>query len=125
MGSITKDTDVTSERGLLATQYEGLLNQIDTLARASGYKGNNLLTKDTLSVGFEGGSISVKGFNAYVSDMSVNTTGVAKATLGPTTGPNTAWALATDIKFDVNKLDKGVAKLKEESLRNCLRRSAS
>ena len=79
--TITIDTTVTADRAALATQYEGLLAQIDTLAGTSGYKGNNLLTKDTLSVAFEGGQISVRGFNAYASDMGVNTTGEAKATL--------------------------------------------
>jgi flagellin len=92
------------------------MTQIDSLAGTGGYKGNNLLTNDTLSVGFEGGSISVKGFNAYVSDMKVNTAGRADYTssLG-TASDNTKWALATNIKVDLNNLDKGIAKLKEES----------
>jgi flagellin-like hook-associated protein FlgL len=112
-GTITIDSKITSERSTYALQYESIMTQIDSLAGTAGYKGNNLLTNDTLSVGFEGGSISVKGFNAYVSDMKVNTTGVAKATL---TGPDSVkWALTSDIKFDINNLDKGVQKLKEES----------
>jgi len=114
-GNFDIDEDVTSARGILATQYETLLGQIDTLAGASGYKGNNLLTKDTLAVSFEGGSIAVKGFNAYTSDLGVNTTGFAKATLEDTEGPNTFWALASDIRFDIANMDKGIAKLKEES----------
>jgi len=113
--SITVESTITTERGLLATQYEGLLAQIDTLAGTAGYKGNNLLTKDTLGVSFEGGSISVKGFNAYASDLGVNTTGFAKATVTPTTGSNVKWALGTDIKFDITNMDKGVAKLKTEA----------
>jgi len=114
-GVIDIDDEVTTERGVLATQYENLLSQIDTLATASGYKGNNLLTKDTLSVTFEGGSIAVKGFNAYVSDLEVNTTGFAKASLAPTSGPNTAWALSKDIKVDIGNMDKGITKLKQEA----------
>lgn len=113
--TVTIDDSVTSERKTLATQYQDLLTQIDTLATASGYKGTNLLTKDTLSVGFEGGSVSVKGFNAYASDMKVNTTGFAKSSIIPTTNENSYWAVATDIRYDINNLDKGVAKLKEES----------
>jgi flagellin-like hook-associated protein FlgL len=110
---LTIDSKVTSERASYASQYESIMTQIDSLAGTGGYKGNNLLTNDTLSVGFEGGSISVKGFNAYVSDMKVNTTGAAKATL---TGSDTVkWAITSDIKFDINNLDKGVQKLKEES----------
>ncbi len=113
-GTLTIDDKVTTERGILATQYENLLSQIDVLASSSSYKGNNLLTKDTLSVGFEGGSISVKGFNAYVSDMGVNTTGFAKS-MSDTKALNSFWALATNIRYDIGNLDKGVAKLKEES----------
>jgi flagellin len=111
---ITIDDKVTSERGNYAVQYESIMTQIDSLAGTAGYKGNNLLTKDTLSVSFEGGSISVQGFNAYVSDMGVNTTGEAKYddSLG---SENVKWALASNIKFDINNLDKGIAKLKEES----------
>jgi flagellin-like hook-associated protein FlgL len=115
-GTISVDSKVTAERSTYAAQYETIMTQIDSLAGTGGYKGNNLLTNDTLSVGFEGGSISVKGFNAYVSDMKVNTNGRADYTssLG-TASDNTKWALATNIKVDLNNLDKGVAKLKEES----------
>jgi hypothetical protein len=113
-GSTTVDDKVTSERGNYAEQYESIMTQLDSLAGTGGYKGNNLLTNDTLSVGFEGGSISVKGFNAYASDMGVNTAGEANhdAVAGD---ENVKWAVASDIKFDLNNLDKGIAKLKEES----------
>ena len=115
-GTISVDSKVTAERSTYASQYESIMTQIDSLAGTGGYKGNNLLTNDTLSVGFEGGSISVKGFNAYVSDMKVNTAGRADftAALG-SASDNTKWALATNIKVDLNNLDKGIAKLKEES----------
>jgi flagellin-like hook-associated protein FlgL len=114
-GVIDIDKEVTSQRGTLAAQYVNLLTQIDTLAGASGYKGNNLLTKDTLAVTFEGGSIAVKGFNAYASDLGVNTTGTARVTLAPTAGPNTFWALASDVRYDIANMDKGILKLKNES----------
>jgi flagellin len=112
-GTISVDDKVTSERGNYAAQYESILTQLDSLAGTGGYKGNNLLTNDTLSVGFEGGSISVKGFNAYASDMGVNTAGEAESSLDG--DENVKWAVASDIKFDLNNLDKGIAKLKEES----------
>jgi flagellin-like hook-associated protein FlgL len=112
---ITLDSSVTADRAALAKQYEEILQQIDSLAGASGYKGNNLLTKDTLIVNFEGGNISVKGFTAHASDLGVNTTGSAKATLTPTTGTSSYWALASDIKFDIVNMDIGVAKLKSEA----------
>jgi flagellin len=112
--NISVDDKVTSERGVYAAQYEEIMTQLDSLAGTGGYKGNNLLTNDTLSVGFEGGSISVKGFNAYASDMGVNTSGEANS--DTVTGEeNVKWAVAADIKFDLNNLDKGLAKLKEES----------
>jgi flagellin len=114
--TITVDSKVTAERSTYAAQYESIMTQIDSLAGTGGYKGNNLLTNDTLSVGFEGGSISVKGFNAYVSDMKVNTKGYADYSTGlGSASDNTKWALASNIKFDLNNLDKGIQKLKEES----------
>jgi flagellin-like hook-associated protein FlgL len=110
---ITVDDEITSERATYAEQYEEILVQIDSLAGTGGYKGINLLTNDTLSVGFEGGSISVKGFNAYASDMGINTSGEAKATLG---GDNyVKWAIGSDIKFDLNNLEKGVKELKAQA----------
>lgn len=115
-GTISIDSKVTAERSAYAAQYETIMSQIDSLAGTAGYKGNNLLTNDTLSVGFEGGSISVKGFNAYVTNMSVNTKGYADYTAGlGGASDNTKWALASNIKVDLNNLDKGVQKLKEES----------
>ena len=111
------DADIVSERETLALQYETLLGQIDTLAGTAGYKGTNLLTKDTLGVTFEGGSISVKGFNAYASDLGVNTSGTAESSLVKGTGEGLGlkWALANDIKLDITNMDKGVAKLKTEA----------
>jgi flagellin-like hook-associated protein FlgL len=46
--------------------------------------------------------------------MKINTKGYADYTSSLGT-ENTKWALATNIKVDVNNLDKGIAKLKEES----------
>jgi len=107
----TVDTTLTSARNDLAIQYEGLLTQIDTLASTAGYKGNNLLAKDTLSVSFEGGSLAVKGFSATSSDLTVNTTGLATSTFGSTN----KWAIATDINTDLLNIDKGLAKLASEA----------
>jgi len=110
---VTIDTKVTSERQTYALQYEEIMTQIDSLAQSSGYKGNNLLAKDTMAVGFEGGSISVRGFSASVSSMGVNVTGAAKSSV--TGSENVKWAVGSDIRHDVNNLDKGIQKLKEES----------
>ena len=105
------DTTVTSARKTLAEQYEGLLTQIDTLSSTAGYKGTNLLAKDTLSVQFEGGSLTVKGFSATASDLTVNTTGLANED----TYAKNKWAVAIDIKSDLINIDKGLAKLKDEA----------
>jgi hypothetical protein len=111
-GTLDIDTELTSERKALAEQYEGLLTQIDTLASTSGYKGTNLLGKDTLSVQFEGGSLAVKGFSATASDLTVNTnSGMAS----DTTYADNKWAVAADIKEDLISIDKGLAKLKQEA----------
>jgi len=108
---ITVDSEITKPREDLAAQYEGLLTQIDTLATTSGYKGTNLLNKDTLSVNFEGGTLSVQGFNANVSDLGVNTTGAAT----DTTISGHKWAAVADIKTDIINLDKGLSKIKSEA----------
>jgi flagellin-like hook-associated protein FlgL len=110
-GTLTIDTELTSERKALALQYENLLTQIDTLSSTAGYKGNNLLANDTLSVRFEGGSLTVKGFNATASDLTVNTTGLAN----DDTYANNKWAVAADIKSDLINIDKGIAKVKQEA----------
>jgi flagellin-like hook-associated protein FlgL len=110
-GTYTVDTTLTSARNDLAVQYEGLLTQIDTLASTAGYKGTNLLAKDTLSVSFEGGSLTVKGFSATSSDLTINTTGLATSTYGS----DNKWAIAKDINKDIINIDKGLAKLNQEA----------
>jgi flagellin-like hook-associated protein FlgL len=110
-GHMTVDTTVTSARNDLALQYENLLTQIDTLASTAGYQGTNLLGKDTLSVNFEGGALSVKGFSATSSDLGVNTAGVATSTFGS----NNKWAISKDINTDLVNIDKGLNKLNSEA----------
>ena len=110
-GTVTVDDTVTSARNDLAVQYEGLLTQIDTLASTAGYKGTNLLGKDTLSVNFEGGALTVKGFSATSSDLGVNTSGVATSSFGS----DNKWAIAKDINADLVNIDKGLAKLSSEA----------
>jgi flagellin len=108
---ITVDDEISKPREDLAAQYEGLLSQIDTLGTTSGYKGTNLLNNDTLSVNFEGGTLSVQGFNANVSDLGVNTTGAAN----DDTVSGHKWAAVADIKADLINIDKGLAKLATEA----------
>ncbi|MDY6879088.1 MAG: hypothetical protein V2J25_01010 [Desulfatiglans sp.] len=66
----------TTEINDLETQYNTLLDQIDTLAEDSGYKGVNLLggTTQTLNVNFDengDSSITVTGFDGSASGLSL------------------------------------------------------
>jgi flagellin-like hook-associated protein FlgL len=107
------DDDVTTPRADLAQQYEDLLTQIDNLGSTAGYKGVNLLADDTLTIKFEGGSLSVNGFDANVSDLGINTTGEAQNSLN--VNPEGKWALSKDIKKDLVNLEKGLSKLQNEA----------
>ena len=69
----------TSELNDLETQYNELLDQVDTLAADSGYKGINLLggTTQLLNVKFDesgDSSITVTGFNGSASGLSLTDT---------------------------------------------------
>ncbi len=69
----------TTEINSLETQYNAILDQIDTLAEDSGYKGINLLggTGQLLSVKFDetgASSITVTGFDGSASGLSLTDT---------------------------------------------------
>lgn len=101
-------TSVTSERADLAVTYNNLMTQIDSLASDSIYKGKNLLKNDDLTVEFEGGTLTVNGFSATASDLSLSVT----ASGG--TGVNT-WAIASNITSDQTKLTTGLNTLRSEA----------
>ncbi len=105
------DTTVTSPRNELAKQYNVITAQIDALGNASGYKGTNLLASNDMNVGFEGASLSVKGFDASASGLGAQV--IATKTSGGTSG--FAWSVNSDIDGDISKLNVAVAKLKSES----------
>ena len=68
--------ETTTEINALETQYNTLMDQIDTLADDSGYKGVNLLggTTQTLNVKFDetgASSITVTGFDASANGLSL------------------------------------------------------
>ena len=68
-------TTDTNERGELAIQFDAILDQIDTLAADSGYKGINFLNNDTLTVVFNASSTSelgVSGFNGNAASLGVD-----------------------------------------------------
>jgi len=109
--NFTADTTITSPRNELAKQYNIITAQIDALGNASGYKGTNLLASNDLSVGFEGSTLSVKGFDASASGLGAQV--IATKTSGGTSG--LAWAVNSDVDTDISKLNTAVAKLKTES----------
>jgi flagellin-like hook-associated protein FlgL len=93
-------------RASLATQFDDLLDQIDTLALDSGYQGTNLLDSDNLVVNFNGdgsSSLTVTGFDASA------TTGLGVAV---STG---SWAADTDIDAAVTDLDAAISTLRTQS----------
>ena len=116
--SIDVCTTVTSQnamdRSALADQFNEVMNQIDTLAADSGYKGINFLagTSTTLSVEFDesgDSSLSITGFDASESGLSIS-------------DASGAWNAATDVSGDITKLDtaRDTLRTKTKSLSNSL-----
>lgn len=89
----------TTDRATLSTQFNDLLDQIDTIAGDSGYKGKNLLGGDTLTVEFNedgSSSLDIAGFDATVAgDLDVATAA-------------NSWAADADIDAAVTDLDAAV-----------------
>jgi flagellin-like hook-associated protein FlgL len=97
----------TADRASLATQFDALRGQIDSLAGDSGYKGTNFLDSGTLQVDFnEGGtsSLTVSGF-----DASTGTGGLNVAAAG------NAWAGDGDIDTSVSELDSALSTLRTQA----------
>ena len=92
-----------TDRAALATQFNDLRTQIDSIAGDSGYKGKNLLAGDTLTIEFnESGSskLDVVGFNATTGSAL----GIATAAAG--------WAGDANIDAAVANLDSAVGALR-------------
>lgn len=100
------NTASESELESLQSQYNTLRTQLTELAEDSGYKGKNLLsatsTSRTLTVQFEGTTLTVNGFDATASGLGVTTA---------------AWTtnLASQIDTDLDLLDKSLTTLRKES----------
>ena len=84
----------------LQTQFNDLLFQMDKLALDSGYKGKNLLNADTMTVKFEGTTLSVVGFSAKASDL-----GVADAT----------WVTGGSVDTSTTALDTASSTMRTEA----------
>jgi len=112
-GTILTDVDgfsVFSDRRAMGDQYNEIMNQLDAIASASGYKGTNLLMDEDLNVAFEGSSLSVKGFSATASDLGLST----RATT-TTSGDGWGWSVNTEINADLGKLDVSKGTLRSQS----------
>ena len=102
----TVTTAAESELESLQTQYNTLRTQLTELAEDSGYKGKNLLsttsTLRSMTVKFEGTTLTVNGFDASASGLGVNAA---------------SWtsSLAAQIDTDVNALDSSLVTLRKES----------
>ncbi len=71
----TASSQNATDRSALADQFDEVMNQIDTLAADSGYKGINLLASGSLSVEYDesgDSSSTVTGFNASASGQSIS-----------------------------------------------------
>jgi flagellin-like hook-associated protein FlgL len=92
----------TADRATLATSFNNLMDQIDSLAGDAGYKGTNLIGGDNLTVDFnEDGTatLTVTGFSATASGLSI----------ADATG---SWAADSDIDAAVSDLTDALTTLR-------------
>jgi len=69
-------TSDATQRSQYVAQYNAVIDQIDTLASDSGYRGTNLLIGNTLSVKFNedgASSLDITGFSATKAGLTINT----------------------------------------------------
>jgi flagellin len=93
----------------LATQYDGILTQITSIAADSGYQGKNLLaaTNNTLAVQFEGAhSLTITGFDASATGLSL---------INAASGGSTWATSATNITNSITALDAAKSTLSSNS----------
>jgi flagellin-like hook-associated protein FlgL len=91
----TASSQNATDRSALADQFNEVMNQIDTLAADSGYKGINLLTAGSITVEYDesgDSSSTITGFNSTATGLSI-----ADST--------NAWVAATDVTDAIDDLD--------------------
>ena len=100
----------TAEAATLAAQFNSILDQIDTAAADSGYKGTNLLSataaERTLEVKFnEAGDskLTITGSDATTSSAGLNIADAASN-----------WATATNINTAITALDRALTNLRTQ-----------
>jgi flagellin-like hook-associated protein FlgL len=98
----------TAEASTLAAQFNSILDQIDTVAADSGYKGTNLLSataaERSLTVKFDesgDSSLTITGSNATTSTAGLN---IADAVSN--------WSSATNINTAITALDSALTSLR-------------
>jgi flagellin-like hook-associated protein FlgL len=104
-------SEVKDDRSDLVDQYNSLMEQIDSMAGASGYRGVNLLKSDEtiMTVKFEGGTLDVNGFESTASSLGANDSASTYA------GEGTEWAVNNKIETDIKAIDDAIGKLRNES----------
>ena len=95
-----------TDRAALSVQFNELLNQIDTLAADSGYKGINLLASGSLTVEYDERGDSSSTITGFAADANTGL-GIADAT--------TAWITAAEVTTAIDNLDTAKANLRTES----------
>ena len=118
--------DTTTEASNLGSQFNALLDQIDSLAADSGYKGINLLngTDVELNVKFDekgDSNITLTGFNG-TSGQTGGGLGISDATTGASTGAgaDVFWADNDDISTGrinsaITNLDSAITTLRSQA----------
>ena len=99
----------TTEAATLATQYNAIRTQIDTVAADSGYKGTNLVSNTaaerTLTVKFDesgDSSLTITGNDASTTGLSI-------------TSATGSWATSANINTDIGLLDAALTKLRTDA----------
>ena len=94
--------EYNSTREKYAAQFNGILDQIDKLAKDSGYKGINLLQLNDLKVVFN---------ENRTSDVDVTGTDASSKGLG-LTSPANAWQTNEDIDSSIIEVDDAISQLR-------------
>lgn len=105
-------SELINDREALVEQYRSLMEQIDSMAGASGYRGVNLLKSDDtiMTVKFEGGTLDVEGFEATASSLGANDSATRYNDI-----EGMEWAINDNIETDIKALDDAMAKLRVEN----------
>ncbi|MCP4694169.1 MAG: hypothetical protein GY859_39405 [Desulfobacterales bacterium] len=103
---------VLNDRADLVDQYNSLMEQIDALAGASGYRGVNLLKSDDtiMTVKFEGGTLDVNGFESTASSIGANDSATAW-----NDEAGAEWAINDVIDTDIKAITDAVGRLRNEA----------